>query len=121
MKRIYRLLTIILFATVATFQTVAIQNTRLFNSKEIVSSNYSSFCLDSYGYLWIGTQHGLLRFDGTNFDRYLYDEDSETSLSDNRVLKILHDKNNRMWVATCDGLNLYNPQTDDFQRISLPT
>lgn len=120
MKRIYRLLTIILFATVATFQTVAIQNTRLFNSKEIVSSNYSSFCLDSYGYLWIGTQHGLLRFDGTNFDRYLYDEDSETSLSDNRVLKILHDKNNRMWVATCDGLNLYNPQTDDFQRISLP-
>ena len=85
MKTITRLLTFILFAAVSVTHSAAVRNTRLFNSKEIVSSNYSSFCLDNNGYLWIGTQYGILRFDGTNFDKYLHDEKSETSLSDNRI------------------------------------
>lgn len=120
MKTITRLLTFILFAAVSVTHSAAVRNTRLFNSKEIVSSNYSSFCLDNNGYLWIGTQYGILRFDGTNFDKYLHDEKSETSLSDNRILKILRDDNDRLWVATCEGLNLYEPETDSFKRITLP-
>ena len=120
MKTVYLLLTLILSMTASVVHSATIQNTRLFNTKEIVSSNYSSFCLDNDGYLWIGTQHGLLRFDGNNFDKYLHDENSETSLSDNRILKLLLDKDNRLWVATCEGLNLYEPETDSFQRITLP-
>lgn len=120
MKTIARLFTFILFITAIVTQSKAVQNTRLFNAKEIVSSNYSSFCLDNNGCLWIGTQYGLLRFDGTNFDKYLHDEKSETSLSDNRISKILRDNNDRLWVATCEGLNLYDPGTDSFKRITLP-
>lgn len=120
MNNIYRLLTIFLFAMVSAISAGAVQNTRLFNSREIVSSNYGSFCLDKEGYLWIGTQYGLLRFDGNNFDRYLHDENSETSLSDSRILKIFRDSDDRLWIATCEGLNLYNPDTDSFKRITLP-
>ena len=98
----------------------AMHNTRLFNDRSLVSSNYSSFCLDSDGSLWIGTQSGLLRFDGTSFDKYLHDDRSETSLSDNRIIKIIRDSTDRIWVATCEGLNLYNPDSDSFTRISLP-
>lgn len=98
----------------------AMHNTRLFNDRSLVSSNYSSFCLDSDGSLWIGTQSGLLRFDGTSFDKYLHDDRSETSLSDNRIIKIIRDETDRIWVATCEGLNLYNPDSDSFTRISLP-
>lgn len=96
----------------------AMHNTRLFNDRSLVSSNYSSFCLDSDGSLWIGTQSGLLRFDGTSFDKYLHDDRSETSLSDNRIIKIIRDETDRIWVATCEGLNLYNPDSDSFTRIS---
>lgn len=116
----YRLLTVLLFAMAAAVNADAIQNTRLFNSNEFVSSTYGGFCLDKNGYLWIGTQYGLLRFDGINIDKYLHDENSDTSLSDNRILKVLYDSEDRMWIATCEGLNLYNPQTDSFTRITLP-
>lgn len=120
MKRINRILTIILIVISSALESNAILNTRLFNSKDIVSSNYSNLCLDQDGYLWIGTQYGLLRFDGYNFDRYLHDEKSETSLSDNRIMKILCDTKGRVWVATCEGLNLYDPHSDSFTRITLP-
>lgn len=120
MKRINRILTIILIIIASAIKSNAILNTRLFNSKDIVSSNYSNLCLDQDGYLWIGTQYGLLRFDGCNFDKYLHNEKSDTSLSDNRVMKILCDKEGRIWVATCEGLNLYNPHSDSFTRITLP-
>lgn len=98
----------------------AVRNTRFFNSKDIVSSTYGGFCLDGEGYLWIGTQYGLLRFDGINFDRYRYEGKDTTSLSDNRINKILRDKDDRLWIATCEGLNLYNPDSDSFIRIQLP-
>lgn len=67
-------------------QSIAI-NTQLFNSDDILSSDYSSLCVDGEGALWIGTQAGLIRFDGTNSDKYLYDESNPGSLSDNRVIK----------------------------------
>lgn len=100
-------------------QSIAI-NTQLFNSDDILSSDYSSLCVDGEGALWIGTQAGLIRFDGTNSDKYLYDESNPGSLSDNRVIKILCDTEGRVWIATCEGLNLYNRGTDDFTRIRLP-
>lgn len=120
MKRFYRILTIVFIIVASALKAGAILNTRLFNSKDIVSSGYSNLCLDRDGYLWIGTPYGLLRFDGCNFDKYLHDEKSDTSLSDNRIMKILCDVKGRLWVATCEGLNLYDPLSDSFRRISLP-
>lgn len=119
--KIYNLFLILLYFVIAAVcDADAINSTRLFDSREIVSSNYSSFCIDKDGDLWIGTQYGLLRFDGNNFDKYLHDENSETSLSDNRILKILRDSSDRLWIGTGEGLNLYNPDTDDFSRVTLP-
>lgn len=120
MNNILRLIAFLMLTISIVLRADALQNTRLFNAREMISSNYSSFCLDNDGYLWIGTQYGLLRFDGTNFDKYLHDEYSESSLSDNRIMKIMLDSSDRLWVGTCEGLNLYDPDTDSFKRISLP-
>lgn len=120
MKQTYRLLILFCLIIASVCHTDAMQTTRLFDSREIVSTNYSSFCVGKDGDLWIGTQYGLLRYDGNNFDRYLHDENSENSLSDNRILNILRDKSDRLWIGTCEGLNLYNPDTDDFSRVTLP-
>ncbi|MCM1355977.1 MAG: helix-turn-helix domain-containing protein [Staphylococcus sp.] len=118
--KIIRVLFILILIAASVPCATAMQNTRLFNDRSLVSSNYSSFCLDSDGSLWIGTQSGLLRFDGVSFDKYQHDENSEVSLSDNRVLKIMRDSADRIWVATCEGLNLYDKDSDSFRRIKLP-
>lgn len=119
---IMKLLRRLLILSLAAFGFIvkAELNTRLFDAHDIVASDYRGITRDSEGYLWIGTNSGVLRFEGYNFDRYSYDDSDETSLSDNRVLRIMSDSKGRLWVATCEGLNLFNPLTDSFTRINIP-
>lgn len=92
----------------------------LFASPESVTGGYTSFCQDADGYIWVGTDSGLIRFGGMSCDVYLSDPDSEGAISDNRVLDLLYDTSGRLWVATANGLNLYDPDTDSFRVIDLP-
>lgn len=93
---------------------------RFFSDPKVVSSSYNEFCLDKEGFLWIGTNNGLLRFDGSNYDSYRYEESIEGSLSDNRVLNILCDSGGRLWVGTANGMNLYDKKKDAFSVLKLP-
>lgn len=93
----------------------------LLTSNETVAADYTGFCQDPAGFLWIGTDRGLLRYDGNSFDLYTSDPNEEYSLSDNRVLNLLTDHNGRVWIGTANGLNLYRPETDDFLTITLPS
>lgn len=58
---------------------------------------------DGDGFLWIGTNGGLLRVGDNNGppDRYTTAE----GLADNRVTEILESENGTLWVGTADGLN----------------
>ncbi len=53
------------------------------------------------GYLWIGTQEGLARFDGARF--VVFDRASTPELRHNRVLALLEDRGGRLWVGTEGG------------------
>lgn len=92
---------------------------RFFCDTEVVAGDYSGFCQDSDGFLWIGTDRGLFRFDGNSYDIYRHDDSSPGSLSDSRILGLLCDSKGRVWVATANGLNLYEPLTDTFRVIPL--
>lgn len=93
---------------------------RLFSDPEILTGWYTSFCLDHDGFLWIGSDTGLLRFDGSTYDVYRHNDNAPGSLSDNRILKIICDSKDNLWVATANGLNLYDSDTDSFKLIDLP-
>ena len=70
---------------------------------------------DSRGYLWIGTQDGLNRYDGYGFKIYKHDPDDPNSLSHNSILSMGEDKNGSLWVGTWGGgLNRYDPATETF-------
>lgn len=120
MKPLITLILIITSLLVSPLQSKAVQFTRAFNDRELVTSDYSGFAMDGKGRLWIGTSYGLVCYDGANFDRYTYDEENENSLSDNRIKKILADREGRLWIGTAEGLNLYRPESDDFYRVTLP-
>ena len=72
------------------------------------------------GVLWIGSHKGLTRYDTNTkrFYQYYKEEGGGNSLSDNCIKHILCDKRKRLWVGTISGLDLYNSETDDFERIS---
>jgi signal transduction histidine kinase/DNA-binding response OmpR family regulator/ligand-binding sensor domain-containing protein len=66
---------------------------------------------DKYGYVWIGTNNGVARFDGKNFKIY-------NELKNYGIISLLYDSNHKLWVATHLGLFKYNPATDYFELVT---
>ena len=54
------------------------------------------------GYLWIGTEEGLARFDGVRF--VVFDRSNETAIPSNLILVLHVDRTGRLWIGTQDGL-----------------
>ncbi len=70
---------------------------------------------DRFGFLWVGGEAGLNRYDGYEFRSFVHDPDDSTSMSSNEVRAILADHGGRVWVGTLDGgLNCYDPRHDAF-------
>jgi PAS domain S-box-containing protein len=73
---------------------------------------------DTEGYVWIGTQDGLNRFDGYEFRVYRSEPRNPDSLPDNHVLA-LEIAGDSLWVGTqSGGLARYVAAEDRFQRYS---
>jgi len=74
---------------------------------------------DHAGMLWIGTlDRGLIRYETETgrFTSFRHDPQVKGSLSSDRVLALLEDDAQRLWIATTDGLNLFHPQSQGFVR-----
>jgi len=69
---------------------------------------------DHLGYLWLGTQNGLVRYDGYNMKVYQPDADDSLSISSRRIVSIYEDKSGNLWVGTLKGLNCFNRSTETF-------
>ena len=54
------------------------------------------------GYLWVGTQEGLARFDGARFT--VFDSNTEPAFSDNYISALLVDRTARLWIGTGSGV-----------------
>ena len=74
---------------------------------------------DSRGFLWIGTQNGLDRFDGQRIVSYPAKTEKGGSLTGSRIQAIYEDAAGRFWVGTASGLNRYDREHDRFTLVSL--
>ncbi|MGS2738193.1 two-component regulator propeller domain-containing protein [Sinomicrobium sp. M5D2P17] len=70
------------------------------------------------GFVWIGTENGLFRYDGYRFYRYVRDK-SEGSLSNNHVNEIFEDSEGLLWIGTNHGVNLFNKNSDNFSPVDV--
>jgi signal transduction histidine kinase/ligand-binding sensor domain-containing protein/DNA-binding response OmpR family regulator len=75
---------------------------------------------DSMRNLWVGCQDGLYKVSekGIVLNRYINDPANPKSLGNDHIMSALIDSRKRIWFGTKGaGINLYNPQTDNFTRI----
>jgi len=65
-------------------------------------SNPNSLAQDNDGYLWIGTFHGLYRYDGDRFLRW--NPPAGTHLPGSTIYSLLADRDGSLWIGTDAGL-----------------
>src|SRR5688572_9945552 len=53
------------------------------------------------GYLWVGTNGGLARFDGIHFT--IFDTGATPELKSNRIRALLEDRDGNLWIGTENG------------------
>ncbi|MGE0078807.1 MAG: two-component regulator propeller domain-containing protein [Bacteroidales bacterium] len=71
---------------------------------------------DSRGFIWVGTQDGLNRFDGYSFVKYLHNPTDTNSISDSWIYSITEDKEGNLWIGTRRGLNKFDFESNKFTR-----
>jgi two-component system sensor histidine kinase ChiS len=70
---------------------------------------------DSRGFIWIGTEDGLNKYDGYDFTIYRPKQDNKFSISNPRILSIVEDNYGNLWIGTNGGgLNKYDRNYDRF-------
>lgn len=76
------------------------------------------YCItqDNNGFILIGTEAGLNKYDGYNFTIYDFDVKDSNSLSNNTILSIYKDHEGTVWVGTENGLNKFNSEKEYFTR-----
>ncbi|MBO9596116.1 MAG: response regulator [Niabella sp.] len=92
------------------------------NSEQGLSQNtVLSIAQDQTGFIWLGTRHGLNRYDGYRVMTYTHNPADSTSISNNYINAISYHAASGLWIGTEKGLNKFNPQKNRFERIRLGT
>lgn len=92
---------------------------RLYTSNDLSSSLIRCIIQDKYGFIWVGTNYGLNRFDGYKFSTYLCNPADTTTIQDNDIVKLYPYSKEFLFVATNRGLYKYSYLTNCFQHIVL--
>jgi ligand-binding sensor domain-containing protein/signal transduction histidine kinase len=86
------------------------------DNESIALGPISTFAQDAKGFLWIGTQFGLIRYDGYRFRKFAHDAANSNSLAGNSVSALWVGLDGRIWIGTRgDGLSVFDPRTELFK------
>lgn len=76
---------------------------------------------DFQGYIWIGTQDGLVRYDGYNYKVYNLGTDKLNKFNTTDVGSVIEDKQKVLWVSTAgNGIFKYDRSTGTFKQFPYP-
>ena len=80
------------------------------------NSTVTVIAQDQAGFIWLGTEDGLNRFDGLGFTSFYNDPRDSNSIPANVIYGLLCDREGTLWVGTARGLCRYDPAIAAFIR-----
>jgi len=94
---------------------IAVKFHRLLLADGLSQSSILANFQDSRGFIWMGTQDGLNRYDGSQIISYKSDPNDPYSLSDPNIWSIAEDADGDLWIGTeGGGFNRFNRQQENF-------
>ena len=80
----------------------------------LLQLNVKGMVIDDLGYLWVGTEDGLHRFNGYEFKSYLHNPNDNTTITDDHIRSLLFTKDT-LWIATnSNGISGFIPSENRF-------
>ncbi|WP_299094962.1 hybrid sensor histidine kinase/response regulator transcription factor [uncultured Bacteroides sp.] len=90
---------------------------RHFSVEDGLSSNsVRAIMQDKYGFMWLGTDDGLNRYDGTTIKVYNLNPQGS-----NDYISSLYDTTDNIWVGTEDGVYIFDYETESFELFKVLT
>ena len=68
---------------------------------------------DKDGFLWVGTDNGLKRYDGYRLRSFVYNPDDPQSIGTNTIATLMLQRSGSLWIGG-HMLSLYHPETETF-------
>ena len=104
-----------LLASVINSQDKPIRFDRLSTKDGLSQNKIFEIVQDTLGFIWIGTEDGLNRYDGYNFKVFKNIPGDSTSLSRNLIETLHVTKSGDLWVGgQLNGLSKLNTKTESF-------
>src|SRR6185436_5710591 len=72
---------------------------------------------DRAGFLWVGTEEGLNRYDGYGFTTFRHRADRADGLPDNLVTALLEDRAGQLWVGMLGGVAVLDRTHETFRSV----
>ena len=80
----------------------------------LIGEKVNSLLQDRNGFIWVGTNNGLQRYDGKQFQTYQHKKLDKNSLSGDICLQLIEDKYGFIYVLTTNGISILNTYTRKF-------
>jgi signal transduction histidine kinase/ligand-binding sensor domain-containing protein/CheY-like chemotaxis protein/AraC-like DNA-binding protein len=118
MNKYIKLFCFLAIFLIATCQNIIGQSPYVFHSLKtnegLSHNNVKAILRDSYGFLWVGTESGLNRYDGYGFKIYLKRAGIANTLSSNDIYGLQEDGLGNIWVDLGYSYMVYNREKDNF-------
>ncbi len=95
-------------------QNISIRFQHLSVNEGLSQATITAITQDKYGFIWVGTQDGLNRFEGYDFKTFRNNQQDSNSVSSSYILSLLTDSYKNIWVGTQLGLDRYDYLTEQF-------
>ena len=99
--------------------TLTGQTLSRYGSEMLTSTEFTDICMDSNGYIWIGTEYGLNQFDGISFRHYVSEDSNNDGLCGNHILRTHIAPDSTFWVLTTEGLHYHDLGNGTFQKLQI--
>jgi signal transduction histidine kinase/ligand-binding sensor domain-containing protein/DNA-binding response OmpR family regulator len=87
---------------------------RLDVNQGLSNNSVNCFIEDHLGFMWIGTEDGLNKYDGLTYKVYRHDK-SRSSIDNNKINCVLEDSKHHILIGTNQGFNVFDRSTNTFK------
>lgn len=111
---------LILVLALLSIVPIKAQRTYRYSMGQLSNNRFQAICEDKWGFIWIGTENGLNRYDGYNFHKFFHDNNDSLSLMSNYIRSLYTDDDGTLWIGTNRGVQYLKPSEKSFHTVSFP-